>query len=357
MNFNNIKISLELNKREKLLFFILIFIIFEILQYHLVYEDKINDIELIKNRKTAINREIKEYKQKINSLNKMKKKKCSNNCSIVRKDSNETVFNNLESIFLNNISKESNSFKYKLSDYSLAQLYKVNDKYNFTNLDIFDNGSYLSGIIEIYSEISNSEKEIENHNKKKLKSTNLKNDISINKKSDKKIESIKTKQITNKKIKQITDKDIEDKKEEYLLLKNEYDKLNYARDNIYNSSFYLNILKMNTNNESCNITYHETLKGDKNHYIMIEPLNIKDLILDLYIPGNISRVSFEIYNFEKSYSNLMIEDEKGYRNLSDVKLEQWQKIEFSEIVNLKKIIFSDIKENTAFYIRNFKVEI
>lgn len=374
MNFyRNIKD--KLSKRERILLFILMILIFELIFIRVFIVENYKKLEKLNIEDKELTMEINNNKKYIKKLKLEKNEKIDPKADfkLAKTYEEKTFYENIEKIFFieNFFNKEDNVFTFKIDNDNLKNLKNISNNYNLSNIQISknDENTYTGEIKFLFKEpiikINPVDKKEKINLEKYTKYQKVKNTYKLDEKTDKKT-TLKSKETVEKNVKinenvdSISDLEkrvVKESLDEKVIKKEEKSSEN-IKENSLKKLWYYNIsekeISLNLPNEvQGSINYIENL-DIYSIYINKKDDDLLPVIVEFDEKYNVKNLIFEVF-----LQDVDVLSEVGVCNLENIQYEgilnkeDWNRIDFGDIENLGGIYFLIEKEGEyVFLIRN-----
>lgn len=374
MNFyRNIKD--KLSKRERILLFILMILIFELIFIRVFIVENYKKLEKLNIEDKELTMEINNNKKYIKKLKLEKNEKIDPKADfkLAKTYEEKTFYENIEKIFFieNFFNKEDNVFTFKIDNDNLKNLKNISNNYNLSNIQISknDENTYTGEIKFLFKEpiikINPVDKKEKINLEKYTKYQKVKNTYKLDEKTDKKTtlkskETVEKNVKTNENVDSISDLEkrvVKESLDEKVIKKEEKSSEN-IKENSLKKLWYYNIsekeISLNLPNEvQGSINYIENL-DIYSIYINKKDDDLLPVIVEFNEKYNVKNLIFEVF-----LQDVDVLSEVGVCNLENIQYEgilnkeDWNRIDFGDIENLGGIYFLIEKEGEyVFLIRN-----
>lgn len=374
MNFyRNIKD--KLSKRERILLFILMILIFELIFIRVFIVENYKKLEKLNIEDKELTMEINNNKKYIKKLKLEKNEKIDPKADfkLAKTYEEKTFYENIEKIFFieNFFNKEDNVFTFKIDNDNLKNLKNISNNYNLSNIQISknDENTYTGEIKFLFKEpiikINPVDKKEKINLEKYTKYQKVKNTYKLDEKTDKKTtlkskETVEKNVKTNENVDSISDLEkrvVKESLDEKVIKKEEKSSEN-IKENSLKKLWYYNIsekeISLNLPNEvQGSINYIENL-DIYSIYINKKDDDLLPVIVEFDEKYNVKNLIFEVF-----LQDIDVLSEVGVCNLENIQYEgilnkeDWNRIDFGDIENLGGIYFLIEKEGEyVFLIRN-----
>lgn len=374
MNFyRNIKD--KLSKRERILLFILMILIFELIFIRVFIVENYKKLEKLNIEDKELTMEINNNKKYIKKLKLEKNEKIDPKADfkLAKTYEEKTFYENIEKIFFieNFFNKEDNVFTFKIDNDNLKNLKNISNNYNLSNIQISknDENTYTGEIKFLFKEpiikINPVDKKEKINLEKYTKYQKVKNTYKLDEKTDKKTtlkskETVEKNVKTNENVDSISDLEkrvVKESLDEKVIKKEEKSSEN-IKENSLKKLWYYNIsekeISLNLPNEvQGSINYIENL-DIYSIYINKKDDDLLPVIVEFDEKYNVKNLIFEVF-----LQDVDVLSEVGVCNLENIQYEgilnkeDWNRIDFGDIENLGGIYFLIEKEGEyVFLIRN-----
>lgn len=374
MNFyRNIKD--KLSKRERILLFILMILIFELIFIRVFIVENYKKLEKLNIEDKELTMEINNNKKYIKKLKLEKNEKIDPKADfkLAKTYEEKTFYENIEKIFFieNFFNKEDNVFTFKIDNDNLKNLKNISNNYNLSNIQISknDENTYTGEIKFLFKEpiikINPVDKKEKINLEKYTKYQKVKNTYKLDEKTDKKTtlkskETVEKNVKTNENVDSISDLEKRVVKESLdgKVIKKEEKSSENIKENSLKKLWYYNIsekeISLNLPNEvQGSINYIENL-DIYSIYIKKKDDDLLPVIVEFNEKYNVKNLIFEVF-----LQDVDVLSEVGVCNLENIQYEgilnkeDWNRIDFGDIENLGGIYFLIEKEGEyVFLIRN-----
>lgn len=374
MNFyRNIKD--KLSKRERILLFILMILIFELIFIRVFIVENYKKLEKLNIEDKELTMEINNNKKYIKKLKLEKNEKIDPKADfkLAKTYEEKTFYENIEKIFFieNFFNKEDNVFTFKIDNDNLKNLKNISNNYNLSNIQISknDENTYTGEIKFLFKEpiikINPVDKKEKINLEKYTKYQKVKNTYKLDEKTDKKTtlkskETVEKNVKTNENVDSISDLEkrvVKESLDEKVIKKEEKSSEN-IKENSLKKLWYYNIsekeISLNLPNEvQGSINYIENL-DIYSIYINKKDDDLLPVIVEFDEKYYVKNLIFEVF-----LQDVDVLSEVGVCNLENIQYEgilykeDWNRIDFGDIENLGGIYFLIEKEGEyVFLIRN-----